>query len=37
MAMYTGPPVIGAGLPQAGPSEVLTTVPLRVTSIERKL
>ena len=30
--MYTGPPVIGAGLPQAGPSEVLRTVPLRVTA-----
>ena len=30
MRMYTGPPVIGVGLPQAGPSEVLTTVPLRV-------
>src|SRR4051794_2580585 len=30
MAIWTVPPVIGVGLPQAGPSEVLMTVPRSV-------
>lgn len=32
MKTMTGPEVIGAGLPQAGPSEVLMIVPLRLWS-----
>jgi hypothetical protein len=32
MKKISGAPVIGTGLPHAGPSEVLTIVPLRVWS-----
>src|ERR1700716_2869862 len=32
MAKYIAPPVIGAGLPQAGPSEVPTMVPRKVAA-----